>query len=233
MPDADMVIKNLEQTKTQLPYEKLTIESWEKTFPNNTAITPLGEFKMKDDQYQKLKDRKREYLFGAIKTTLKEPDYIIVDKKNGTLIIKSFKSQKDNIKNVVVVIEYYKGRELIVSMHEKGNIKNKVKEGKLLIYSRSHSSSQLYSLDKQFTRAGVSFNFADVNINKNELKINTYGELWGELIPGKVYKSVLRKIIYKITGIKVEVTKDGKTKITADDYSNIDKYRIGVLIERT
>jgi len=232
MPEAEEVIENLEMTNSKMPFEELTQESWEKAFPNNTASTPLGEFKMKGDQYQKLKDRKREYLFGAIKMTLKEPDYIIVDKKNGTLIIKSFKSQGDNIKNTVIVIEYTNGKEMIVSMHEKGNIKNKVKDGKLLIYSRSHSSSQLYSLDKQFTRAGVSLNFANIKIDKNELSVNTYGELWGEIMQGKVYKSVLRKIIYKIDGIEIEVIKGGNKKIIKDNYSNIDKYRIGVLIER-
>lgn len=232
LPDADEVIKNLEQTNAKLPYEKLTPESWNKAFPDNIAVTPLGEFIMKGDQYQKLKDRSREYLFGAIKSTLKEPDYIIVDNKNGTLIIKSFKDQKSNIKNTVIVIEYTNGKEMIVSMHEKGNIRNKVKDGKLLIYSRSHSSSQLYSLDKQFTRAGDSLNFADTNLNNNKLKINSYGELWGELIPGKIYSSVLRRIIYRINGFDVEIIKSGKTKIIKDDYSNIDKYRIGVLIER-
>lgn len=234
MPDPEEVEEKLKQTKIKLPFVKLTKESWEKAFPNNIAITPLGEFILKDNQYKKIvDDKKREYLFGAIKETLKEPDYIIVDKENGTLIIKSFIGSKD-FKNSVVVIEYREGREMIVSMHEKrsATIKNKVKDGKLLIYSRFQRSSQHFSENLQFTRAGVSLNFADTNLNNNELKINSYGELWGELTPGKIYSSVLRKITYKIDGFEAEITKSGKRNTVKDSYNNIDKYRIGILIER-
>lgn len=67
--------------------------------------------------------------------------------------------------------------------------------------------------------------YADLNKGSNY-------EEWAELISGKVYKSVLRKIIINNENIEVEIIKGNKIKKITDTYSNIDKYRIGVLIER-
>lgn len=234
MPDWETAKAILEKNSAPFAEEEFTVEKWKKDFPDNTAVTPLGTFELREDQLNKFLKENRQYLYGAIKSTLKDPEYIIVDKKNGILLIKYFEGKKDKQKNAVIIIEYYKGKEVIVSMHEKGNIKNKFKEGKLLIYSRDQQRpDQRYFPDKQFTRVGDSLNFT-ANINKQNFKNSSikqnYGELWGEIIPGKIYSSVLRKITYKITGIEVEVIKNGKIVKKSDDYSNIDNYRIGVII---
>ncbi|HRE42206.1 MAG TPA: phage minor head protein [Ignavibacteria bacterium] len=244
MPSPEYVIETLK--KNAVPFRELEYseENYYKEFPDNKVDTPLGELGMGIHQFKKFQIRNRPELFGITKTVLNNPEFIIVDDQNGTLFLKSF-TRNDKTINIVSVYKTVKSTndeiEIIASTGYKREetIMNKIKTGKLLIYSRLELSAGSKLIGKKFTYTGglmfSKLRETDRPINaKNQ--VLEYDEIWGDLFEYNFpdytqYYSVIYFIKYKITGIEVlKRSYSSLEESIVDDYSNIDKYRKGVLI---
>jgi hypothetical protein len=178
MPDAEDVINKI-QLKA-VPFRKLefTKENSEKDFPENTVLTPLGEFSFANDFFDKLSRKRREDLLGLIKPTMAHPEYIIVDKDYGTLFLKGF--IREGINTYAGIIRSKDG--LIISLHEKGNVLNKIKSGKILIYQSETSTTRGAGSPDSFVDLPDVSSRLKLNMQKIEESINTNNQFWGEYI---------------------------------------------------
>ncbi|MBW7888385.1 MAG: hypothetical protein H3C35_08505 [Bacteroidetes bacterium] len=221
MPDADEAIKKIEANASAFRALEYTKENFEKEFPDNSVMTPLGEFEFRKNFFDKLDLKERTDLLGLVKPTMEQPDYIIVDARFGTLFVKAFNGDGNII--YAGVISDKDG--LIVSFHNKENIKGKIKNGKLLIYQSekmqpdANSSASFVELSSVVRR----LNFAYNNVGKDS---DTVNEIWGEFI--SIGKTRVRKIRYKVEGFEIAID-DGDFALK--DYSEIDEYRKGVLMQ--
>lgn len=116
---------------------------------------------------------------------------------------------------------------LIVSFHNKENIKGKIKNGKLLIYQsekmQPDANSSAFFVEPSSVVSRL--NFANNNVGKDS---DTVNEVWGEFIA--VGKTRVRKIRYAVEGFEGSVD-DGEYMLK--NYANIDDYRKGVLMQRS
>ncbi len=244
MPSPEYVIETL--INNAVPFRELEYseENYYREFPEGKVDTPLGELKMGEKQFIKFKDKTRTELFGLTKPILEDPEFILVDNKNGTLFLKSFIFPGNKVKNIVSVYKQLDGEdlELIVSTsyNRDATILNKVKNGKLLVYSRTRLSASSETPGKKFTQTGfLNFNtkLTEQDKNKNgKIDNSGYDEIWGDLFQYKFpdytqYYSIIYFIKYKITGIEVlKRSYSSLEESIVDNYRNIDKYRKGVLI---
>jgi len=99
-------------------------EKWDGDFPTSIVNTPIGEYKMGENQFEKLVLNKRLGQVGLIKPTLENPTYIVKDGRDGTLFIKAFyKTGIDGnkkFKGFVAVSYGIDGVDVVVSNHIKG-----------------------------------------------------------------------------------------------------------------
>ncbi|WP_039943158.1 PBECR2 nuclease fold domain-containing protein, partial [Treponema phagedenis] len=80
-----------------MPDIPFTRENYNKLFPRNRIDTPLGSVKLGEHQFEKLQALGRNYLLGAVATTLKNPVAIIREERDGrksNLYVKSFIKDK-------------------------------------------------------------------------------------------------------------------------------------------
>ena len=115
-----------------------TQENYNRLFPEGKINTPIGEVKMRGDQFGKLERRKRECLLGAIHQTLTDPIAIIYENREGEKAILFSKSFLENKKPIMSVVKYIKGKNTAVSTHERelNNILNKIKKTADLLYEK-------------------------------------------------------------------------------------------------
>jgi len=119
-----------------------TRENYEKLFPNNKVITPLGEVKLGMHQFEKLNIKSRENLLGAMCQTLSDPIIVInEDDKKSQLYSKSFINDDKKIISVLTVIANIDGNSVAISTHKRNinNIINKIKKPADLLYERQIS----------------------------------------------------------------------------------------------
>ncbi|WP_024751662.1 PBECR2 nuclease fold domain-containing protein [Treponema phagedenis] len=121
-----------------MPDIPFTRENYNKLFPRNRIDTPLGSVKLGEHQFEKLQALGRNYLLGAVATTLKNPVAIIREERDGrksNLYVKSFIKDKKNkiVQSVVIDID---GQHISISTHEKdvSNVLNKIETVGQLIY---------------------------------------------------------------------------------------------------
>jgi len=244
MPDVDEMEKVLNKNASEFRSLDYTIENFYKEFPENKVETPLGEFELGLDFFNKLNRRKgRSEILGLVKPILQNPEFIIVDDLNGTLFFKAFKKSNNDPIIFVSILKVPRGESelYVISTHEKENWKTKVKNGKLLIYSQQLQPASPGDVGKQFTvptgGLNLSVKLTDQNKNKNgKIDNSGYDEIWGDLFQYKFqdftqYYSIIYFIKYKISGIEVlKRSYSSLEESIVDDYSNIYKYRKGVLI---
>ncbi|HRE42261.1 MAG TPA: phage minor head protein [Ignavibacteria bacterium] len=244
MPDVDEMEKVLNKNASEFRSLDYTIENFYKEFPENKVETPLGEVELGGDFFTKLGRReKRIEILGLVKPILQNPEYVIVDIESGTLFLKGFKKRDEDAIIYASVLKVPQGGDdvLIISTHKKDNWKGKVKNGKLLIYSRHMQSASPDRAGKQFTShtggLNLSIKLTEQDKNKNgKIDNSGYDEIWGDLFQYKFpdytqYYSIIYFIKYKITGIEVlKRSYSSLEESIVDDYINIDKYRKGVLI---
>ena len=160
-----------------------------------------------------------------------------------TLFFKAFKKSNNDPIIFVSILKVPRGESelYVISTHEKENWKTKVKNGKLLIYSQQLQPASPGDVGKQFTvptgGLNLSVKLTDQNKNKNgKIDNSGYDEIWGDLFQYKFqdftqYYSIIYFIKYKISGIEVlKRSYSSLEESIVDDYSNIYKYRKGVLI---
>jgi SPP1 gp7 family putative phage head morphogenesis protein len=245
VPDAGFVFEKLKDSAEKFIEPKLEPENFEQLFPDKAVETMIGEFKLGDNFFAKLRNKKsgmRAKLVSIIKPTLTNPEFIMVDSGYGTLFLKAFK-ENDMTTNYAAVIKNPKGEDevMLISFHDKENLLNKLKGGKLLIYSRDSIPSGQGVTGKQLSYIPdhLQFNLQSKNDNVNDR--NKYNEVlksepqevWGEIIPGKVergepqavYTSKVYGIRYGVDGFFVN---DG---VRAIPYDKIDQWRKGTIIK--
>ncbi|MDX8383051.1 MAG: PBECR2 nuclease fold domain-containing protein [Ghiorsea sp.] len=95
--------------------------------------TPIGEFKLGENQVRKLKSRGREQYTNMIRPTLENPLLVVKDEKGGTVFIKTFKGE-DKITRFISVAYNIDGEKVVVSNHPKRakQIENIIKGGEVL-----------------------------------------------------------------------------------------------------
>lgn len=171
LPEPDAVVKTLEDNAGKFRELDYTVENFFKDFPGGIAKTPLGEVKFTNEFFDKLSVRDREMFLGLVKPTLEKPEYIFVDNKNGTVFLKAFAKDKTVI--YAGVLKDLGGPQF-VSFHQRTDLKDKIKKGKLLIYSIQRESANSKGGQKLATR-GSGLNFAGAlgsgaNITNNPVK---------------------------------------------------------------
>jgi hypothetical protein len=228
IPKTDYVIEKLKSSAEDLIKPKLRPDEFERLFPNGTADTIIGEFKVGDDFFRKLREKDKgesAKLISVIKPTLMKPEFIIVDSGYGTLFIKAFR-ENGIVTNYAAIVKNPKGEDevLLISYHYKKNLLNKLKGGKLLIYSRDSIPSGQGVASKQhcYRPARLSFNLLKENIIGNDNKQN---EIWGETyLRQGIAQARINLIKYGVEGFYLN------GGVEAIGYDKIDKYRKGVII---
>jgi hypothetical protein len=246
----------LENNTAEQEYIEPTKENWNKLFPDNTVETVFGSGKFVDvkisglkgkySQYEKLiingregtKDNTpdgRHELMSLIKPTLQDPLMVIKDKYGGLVFIKSFKGEKGRID--FTSVGYKQGDIVeIVSSYERSRFESlmkKISSGEVLLFGLYSTPKNAGSFSRDTSPDKPATPDDSLNLRKNYKSCN---ELWGETIPGKKYNSILRAIQYFADGITISVSDSEKMsvgeklKIVKTSYSEIDKYRRGVLI---
>jgi len=118
-----------------------TKENYDKLFPEDKINTPLGEVKMRGDQFGKLKRKGRQNLLGAMYQTLSDPIAVINEDREGKKSKLFSKSFLENKKPIMSVVIDNKGKNTAVSTHERelNNIVNKIKNPADLIFEKQTS----------------------------------------------------------------------------------------------
>jgi len=118
-----------------------TLENYEKLFPDNKVLTPIGEVNLGKNQFEKLKANDRENLLGAMYQTLTDPVAVIKEEDNRgeiKLFTKSFKNGEERLKGLMSVIIDRNGTKIVISTHRRkpNNIINKIKNPADLLYEK-------------------------------------------------------------------------------------------------
>ncbi len=211
----------------------------------------LGKYRLADVFFRKLAEREkgnRRKIIQYIKPTMEEPHIVFVDRENGTLFVKAFKSNNETI--YAGILKQLNDEEIVISFYHKNNIHNKVNEGKFLVYqSLFPASDNAWGLPK-FTHDGGRVNFesklavsagirnikitADV-MDENEVKniMNDANEIWGEVYNyNGVVNSEINFIRYRIDGFQlVKVNNNEAYEHKFIGYDKIDEYRKGVILK--
>jgi hypothetical protein len=154
--DNQVVDKDIETTKARIkvkftdmavPMERYDFSevSYHKLFPNSKVETPLGDVKLGEHQFEKLKTKEREEYLGAVYQTLNDPIVIIETEKEGKktkLYTKSFKGRNTKTDIVISVVVDIEGKPISISTHRRdmGNTLNKIKKGNIL-YEKEAAST--------------------------------------------------------------------------------------------
>jgi len=120
-----------------------TRENFDMIFPDNKIMSPIGEIKLGEHQFEKLKGG-REHLLGAMSQVLSEPIIIIDEDNNGKkakLFTKSFNDDPKKIKSVTSVIVAIDNKKIAISTHPSriNNVLNRIKKSADLIYEKPDS----------------------------------------------------------------------------------------------
>ncbi len=159
MPTIEEILDSLNNNAEEFRSVKLTKDNWVKDFKNNIVQTPIGKFRIADFLYDKLISEKRQHLFGLMKPTLNNPDYVFVvrneDGSYATMFLKAFIGENRQI-NLFSFIKYKDNSDLIVSLHERSHsVEGLLKRSKLFIYSRVKSPAGTgHDPDKKLTDSG-------------------------------------------------------------------------------
>ena len=130
-------LKNkFEELAVPMEQYEFTQENYNKLFPNKKVKTPLGDVKLGDNQYKKLKAKYRKDYLGAVHQTLSAPVVVVETEKNGKkskLYTKSFKVN-DETKAVISVVVSIEGESVSISTHRRdmNNMINLIKKGNIL-----------------------------------------------------------------------------------------------------
>lgn len=120
-PEIERLLKLDAEEYIEAPNPK---QKWDSDFPTSVVDTPIGEYKMGENQFEKLALNNRLKQVGLIKPTLENPTYIVKDARDGTLFIKAFYQTSGDgnkkFKGFVSVSYGIDGVDVVVSNHIKG-----------------------------------------------------------------------------------------------------------------
>ncbi|MBF0458190.1 MAG: glycosyltransferase [Nitrospirae bacterium] len=143
----DEILKSFKDKAAPFRNVKLTPQSWKAEFGENQVVdTPVGDVKIGNNQYLKLKGKNREQYFGLIKPTLSDPLYVVEvrDHKEGAerdskrIYIKPFVDKNKNTYFTSITVQK-NGKEISISSHPKESAplikiikEGRIKEGRVL-----------------------------------------------------------------------------------------------------
>jgi hypothetical protein len=134
-------LENLAVPMTEIEFNK---ENYRSLFPCGKVQTPLGEVKIGENQYEKLRDRDdgaRRKILGAMHQTLTDPVAIINEGKT-QVYIKSFKNMGAANNSIVMSIVVEKeGEKISVSTYQRKQreVINKIKGADDIAYVKSNA----------------------------------------------------------------------------------------------
>jgi len=107
-------------------------ENYDRLFPGGKAETPLGEMKLGENQYEKIKAMNRQRLLGAMKQVLSDP--LVVYESEGAKVYAKPLTDKGKPKTVVSVVVDRDGINVSISTHQKDleNVLRKIEKGGVL-----------------------------------------------------------------------------------------------------
>ncbi|MDR0552190.1 MAG: hypothetical protein LBG72_09300 [Spirochaetaceae bacterium] len=144
----EIILKRLDLEAVSMTRVEFSKENYDKLFPKGIVKTPLGFVKLGGHQFEKLKEKKREYLLGAMYQTLAYPVVIIAERtveSDAYLYIKSFKSE-NKLEFVVSVVVDIEGTAVSIStgIRRKAQIYAKIKTAGSPLYITRGSDSQTH-----------------------------------------------------------------------------------------
>ncbi|GMO50016.1 MAG: hypothetical protein Ta2B_30760 [Termitinemataceae bacterium] len=133
---------------------EFTKENYNKLFPEGKSKTPIGDIKLGSHQFEKLKEKGREYLLGAMAQTLNDPLVILdtrdKDGREAILYLKSFtRVGTEKIKKVISVVVDIEGKLVSISTGERKEkqIENLIKMAKRILFNKNAPSPTIGTAD--------------------------------------------------------------------------------------
>ncbi|MDR0684391.1 MAG: hypothetical protein LBF83_04620, partial [Spirochaetaceae bacterium] len=140
------IISNLETMAVLMDRREFTKDNYKKLFPNAKVKTPIGDVKIGENQYEKLRDKDdggRKGLIGAMYQTLSDPVAVIREKRNGEnadVYIKSFKKDgEQGIDTVISVTIEAEGMNVAISTYKRKTreVIQKIKTAGGIVYEKT------------------------------------------------------------------------------------------------
>jgi hypothetical protein len=132
-PRINQIAAKLETMAIPMERYNFTREEYNRLFPRGAVDTPMGKVRLGKNQFEKLKNKERTDLMGAMYQTLSDPVVILSEEKEGQsslLYIKSFKvAGSDKIDRVMTVVVRI-GKDMVAistGKRKKKQIENKIK----------------------------------------------------------------------------------------------------------
>jgi len=154
---------------------EFTRENYNALFPNNRVLTPIGNIKIGEHQYEKLEAKTLQDYLGAMHQTLTDPIAIInqVDNRGKVkLFSKSFKHNTKKKDGVISVVAYIDGKNVSISTHPKHlkKVIDGIKNAADLVYEKPNSGLTAGNNPKNPTITGttqLSNNIKQITSNVN------------------------------------------------------------------
>ncbi|MDR1231323.1 MAG: hypothetical protein LBK61_07975 [Spirochaetaceae bacterium] len=120
-----------------VPYSRHQYDTF---FNSGYVKTPLGTVKMGNDQFNKMSRKNREHLLWAMRETLANPVVVVQETREGKdakLYIKSFTTDKESEKTVVMSVVVKSGNEdtvISTGPRKKKQINRKLEDASSFLY---------------------------------------------------------------------------------------------------
>jgi hypothetical protein len=114
--------EKFEQLAEPMRQYDFTKSNYDELFPRGIITTPIGDVKLGKHQFDKLREKKRENLLGAMYQTLSDPIAIVEEARDGKkalLYTRAFKKGAEKIKTVVSVVVTIDNINVAISTHRR------------------------------------------------------------------------------------------------------------------
>jgi hypothetical protein len=148
MPTLELILEKLESLAVPVDMHDFSKEEYKKIFPHGRIMTPLGEVKIGENQYEKLRDRdggKRRSLIGAMRQTLSDPVIVISEAEDGRkaeVYIKSFRDEgKVGIDTVMSVVVKKDEQRIAISTYKRKQreVVSKIKKADGIVFIKDNA----------------------------------------------------------------------------------------------
>jgi len=135
--------EKFEQLAEPMRQYDFTRLNYDELFPRGIITTPIGDVKLGIHQFDKLREKKRENLLGAMYQTLSDPIAIIEEARNekkALLYTKTFKEGAGKIKTAVSVVVTIDNINVAISTHRRSlrYVLQTIKNAASVIYQKPY-----------------------------------------------------------------------------------------------
>jgi hypothetical protein len=133
--------EKFQNMETHMDKVEYTRENYDGLFPDNKVSTPVGEVKLRNDQFKKLKRKERGNFLGAMNQTLTDPIAVINEDREGKKSKVFGKSFLDGLPDKRILMSVIDHENKGVTTHDRNinNFLNKIKTPTDLLYERQIS----------------------------------------------------------------------------------------------